>query len=434
MADQSKLSYEVELDASGFIQGSSKIQSSAAQAVNAVGAMGAAMKSLTQASRGGSWMDKNIMSSSDAKAMSTNIQVYQQAAKLTKDLTAASQALGRTDVSSTIKATTSAIEGMSRALNNATIADSKQVSALKEQVALYERMARVAKQLGTDMSGMSRNSGIDSNLGGRSKTEIEAQRQLNEVRKQAREAALEQAVTEQKATAATTAGASERVAALQRVIDAEQKLADVTDKAYAAQYRKAANQSAIQTNQAAVDTGRAAAKLEAAAEQDRAAALRASVAAAHEAVQANTAHIHSLENMRFASQEVRNNLTVLAAGVTALATSVVKAAADQDRAFADIARTTQLDQTSGALQALRDQYRQMSTDISKSFNELSQIGTLGAQMNIPAEKLGDFTPAVASFSMVTGTTPEKASEYCYRLLNTFIQAGMSLHEGSKAYQ
>lgn len=434
MADQSKLSYEVELDASGFIQGSSKIQSSAAQAVNAVGAMGAAMKSLTQASRGGSWMDKNIMSSSDAKAMSTNIQVYQQAAKLTKDLTAASQALGRTDVSSTIKATTSAIEGMSQALNNATIADSKQVSALKEQVALYERMARVAKQLGTDMSGMSRNSGIDSNLGGRSKTEIEAQRQLNEVRKQAREAALEQAVTEQKATAATTAGASERVAALQRVIDAEQKLADVTDKAYAAQYRKAANQSAIQTNQAAVDTGRAAAKLEAAAEQDRAAALRASVAAAHEAVQANTAHIHSLENMRFASQEVRNNLTVLAAGVTALATSVVKAAADQDRAFADIARTTQLDQTSGALQALRDQYRQMSTDISKSFSELSQIGTLGAQMNIPAEKLGDFTRAVAEFSMVTGTTTEKASEDFGRLINTFSQAGMALNGGDKAYE
>ncbi len=434
MADQSKLSYEVELDASGFIQGSSKIQSSAAQAVNAVGAMGAAMKSLTQASRGGSWMDKNIMSSSDAKAMSTNIQVYQQAAKLTKDLTAASQALGRTDVSSTIKATTSAIEGMSQALNNATIADSKQVSALKEQVALYERMARVAKQLGTDMSGMSRNSGIDSNLGGRSKTEIEAQRQLNEVRKQAREAALEQAVTEQKATAATTAGASERVAALQRVIDAEQKLADVTDKAYAAQYRKAANQSAIQTNQAAVDTGRAAAKLEAAAEQDRAAALRASVAAAHEAVQANTAHIHSLENMRFASQEVRNNLTVLAAGVTALATSVVKAAADQDRAFADIARTTQLDQTSGALQALRDQYRQMSTDISKSFTELSQIGTLGAQMNIPAEKLGDFTRAVAEFSMVTGTTTEKASEDFGRLINTFSQAGMALNGGDKAYE
>ena len=434
MADQSKLSYEVELDASGFIQGSSKIQSSAAQAVNAVGAMGAAMKSLTQASRGGSWMDKNIMSSSDAKAMSTNIQVYQQAAKLTKDLTAASQALGRTDVSSTIKATTSAIEGMSQALNNATIADSKQVSALKEQVALYERMARVAKQLGTDMSGLSRNSGIDSNLGGRSKTEIEAQRQLNEVRKQAREAALEQAVTEQKATAATTAGASERVAALQRVIDAEQKLADVTDKAYAAQYRKAANQSAIQTNQAAVDTGRAAAKLEAAAEQDRAAALRASVAAAHEAVQANTAHIHSLENMRFASQEVRNNLTVLAAGVTALATSVVKAAADQDRAFADIARTTQLDQTSGALQALRDQYRQMSTDISKSFSELSQIGTLGAQMNIPAEKLGDFTRAVAEFSMVTGTTTEKASEDFGRLINTFSQAGMALNGGDKAYE
>lgn len=434
MTDQSKLSYEVELDASGFIQGSSKIQSSAAQAVNAVGAMGAAMKSLTQASRGGSWMDKNIMSSSDAKAMSTNIQVYQQAAKLTKDLTAASQALGRTDVSSTIKATTSAIEGMSQALNNATIADSKQVSALKEQVALYERMARVAKQLGTDMSGMSKNSGIDSNLGGRSKTEIEAQRQLNEVRKQAREAALEQAVTEQKATAATTAGASERVAALQRVIDAEQKLADVTDKAYAAQYRKAANQSAIQTNQAAVDTGRAAAKLEAAAEQDRAAALRASVAAAHEAVQANTAHIHSLENMRFASQEVRNNLTVLAAGVTALATSVVKAAADQDRAFADIARTTQLDQTSGALQALRDQYRQMSTDISKSFSELSQIGTLGAQMNIPAEKLGDFTRAVAEFSMVTGSTTEKASEDFGRLINTFSQAGMALNGGDKAYE
>lgn len=434
MADQSKLSYEVELDASGFIQGSSKIQSSAAQAVNAVGAMGAAMKSLTQASRGGSWMDKNIMSSSDAKAMSTNIQVYQQAAKLTKDLTAASQALGRTDVASTVKATTSAIEGMSQALNNATIADSKQVSALKEQVALYERMARVAKQLGTDMSGMSRTSGIDNNLGGRSKTEIEAQRQLNEVRKQAREAALEQAVTEQKATAATTAGASERVAALQRVIAAEQQLAEVTDKAYAAQYRKAANQSAIQTNQAAVDTGRAAAKLEAAAEQDRAAALRASVAAAHEAVQANTAHIHSLENMRFASQEVRNNLTVLAAGVTALATSVVKAAADQDRAFADIARTTQLDQTSGSLQALRDQYRQMSTEISKSFSELSQIGTLGAQMNIPAEKLGDFTRAVAEFSMVTGTTTEKASEDFGRLINTFSQAGMALNGGDKAYE
>jgi len=64
--------------------------------------MRAGLMSLSQASRGGSWMDKNIMSSSDAKAMSTNIQVYQQAAKLTKDLTAASQALVRTDVSSSI--------------------------------------------------------------------------------------------------------------------------------------------------------------------------------------------------------------------------------------------------------------------------------------------------------------------------------------------
>ena len=349
-----KLYYEVSLDASGVAEGASTITKSAAQAVTAMKSMGAAVKDLTTSSAGSpSWLSKNAISPEVAKSLRENIALYQQAAKLTQDLGKVNSSSGLDDMAGAAKRVGDAMKSMNSALESTTMQDPKRIKALREQVALYERMAKLTQQMGTPLPAAKTGTG---------------------------------------ATAAALSGASEAA-----VIASMNK------------------QTAI-------------------AENERASAIKNAANAAAAAYSVNQQHIRSLEGMRFAAQEVQRSLMLMTGGLAALSVATIGAAAKQERAFEDVARTAQVATDSGQMQLLADSYRRVSTEIKTTFEELSQIGSLGAQMDIPTAELEDFSTAVAKFTSITGTTVDETTTAFGRLFNTFQQSGVEHAMGADKYE
>lgn len=115
----------------------------------------------------------------------------------------------------------------------------------------------------------------------------------------------------------------------------------------------------------------------------------------------------AIENVRYAARDMAVYYGAITAGIGRVVSSAAQAGIAQERAFADVERTAQ--GTKRSLSELKSAYTELSTTTTTSFADLSKIGTLGAQMNIPTNKLKDFTKAVAEFSTVTGMEVESAS-------------------------
>lgn len=115
----------------------------------------------------------------------------------------------------------------------------------------------------------------------------------------------------------------------------------------------------------------------------------------------------AIENVRYAARDMAVYYGAITAGIGRVVSSAAQAGIAQERAFADVERTAQ--GTIQSLNELKKSYTDLSTTTTTSFADLSKIGTLGAQMNIPTNKLNDFTKAVAEFSTVTGMEVESAS-------------------------
>lgn len=115
----------------------------------------------------------------------------------------------------------------------------------------------------------------------------------------------------------------------------------------------------------------------------------------------------AIENVRYAARDMAVYYGAITAGIGRVVSSAAQAGIAQERAFADVERTAQ--GTTRSLSELKSAYTELSTTTTASFADLSKIGTLGAQMNIPTNKLKDFTKAVAEFSTVTGMEVESAS-------------------------
>lgn len=115
----------------------------------------------------------------------------------------------------------------------------------------------------------------------------------------------------------------------------------------------------------------------------------------------------AIENVRYAARDMAVYYGAITAGIGRVVSSAAQAAIAQERAFADVERTAQ--GTAQSLGELKKSYTDLSTTTTTSFADLSKIGTLGAQMNIPTNQLKDFTKAVAEFSTVTGMEVESAS-------------------------
>ena len=115
----------------------------------------------------------------------------------------------------------------------------------------------------------------------------------------------------------------------------------------------------------------------------------------------------AIENVRYAARDMAVYYGAITAGIGRVVSAAAQAGIAQERAFADVERTAQ--GTTQSLNELKKSYTDLSTTTTTSFADLSKIGTLGAQMNIPTNKLNDFTKAVAEFSTVTGMEVESAS-------------------------
>jgi len=115
--------------------------------------------------------------------------------------------------------------------------------------------------------------------------------------------------------------------------------------------------------------------------------------------------------------------------VEKIATAALKAmigtAADYERAFVNVARTTEFQsiKIGEAARAMKYSLTELATQIPVSFGKITEIATIGNQLGIAQGKLTSFTKAVAQFSSVTGVGVESAALSFGRIGELLSSAG-----------
>lgn len=137
------------------------------------------------------------------------------------------------------------------------------------------------------------------------------------------------------------------------------------------------------------------------------------------AVQASTDGMgNSLANQRYLLYDVGATYRTLGLAASALPTAAVAAAAAYEKSFAQVIRVSGA--TSEQTTRLREDLKQLATDIPLSFAELSDIAKIGGQMNIGADQLAAFTETVAKFvATADGATIDSSTQAFGRLANLF---------------
>jgi TP901 family phage tail tape measure protein len=120
-----------------------------------------------------------------------------------------------------------------------------------------------------------------------------------------------------------------------------------------------------------------------------------------------------LPRLRYALYDVSNTATIFGAAIVGAIGATVKLAADYERSFADVRRTTGL--AGAEAEELRRSLVNLSQDIPVSFADLADIATLAGQLNVANEVVDDFTNTVAQFSATTDVTIESAATSFGRL-------------------
>jgi TP901 family phage tail tape measure protein len=120
-----------------------------------------------------------------------------------------------------------------------------------------------------------------------------------------------------------------------------------------------------------------------------------------------------LPRLRYALYDVSNTAAIFGGTIVGAITATVKFAADYERAFADVIRTTEI--TGDEIGTLRRDLINLSKDIPVSFADLADIATLAGQLNIAKENVAEFTETVAQFSATTDVTIESAATSFGRL-------------------
>lgn len=113
------------------------------------------------------------------------------------------------------------------------------------------------------------------------------------------------------------------------------------------------------------------------------------------------------DSLRYANYDLARSLLTVSAGLAALGVGAATAFASQESAFTEVQRI--VGGTSAELSDLRGELQALSTEIPRSFQDLSGIAALGAALDIPRESLTEFTETVAKFAAVTGVTEEAAA-------------------------
>lgn len=435
MAGVDDLGFKISVDASGATKGANEFTAAAGRIAEATRAMARATQGAKAA------VLQNAVSGrggAEYRTMMKQIDAYKGLIKVTRELAAVRKELDGVDFSKTAKNISEAVKAMARATRTTDYLGSPQLDKVKSQIDLYARLANVSRDLARA------NRELQSSLTKTNQAVAAQPKQKTELDEAAKREALSafrgkmyRARVRQADPTATGAEVAEGVRA---ETQAYKELVDAIGKAEAAEEKRATiagiNQDLVRARRQEADETRrlAEAERDAAEISGRSQAFRATqIADINSAIDANNRYIGALESTRFAAQDLRNYLTLLAAGFTSLSVASVAAAASQERAFADVARTTQMSAQSAEMRALSNTYKDLSTQISTTYEDLSQIGSLGAQMGISADKLGDFTHAVAGFTTITGTNIDSATEAFGRFFEMVDNAGVEADHSGQRY-
>ena len=435
MAGVDDLGFKISVDASGATKGANEFTAAAGRIAEATRAMARATQGAKAA------VLQNAVSGrggAEYRTMMKQIDAYKGLIKVTRELAAARKELDGVDFSKTAKNISEAVKAMAKATRTTDYLGSPQLDKVKSQIDLYARLANVSRDLARA------NKELQSSLIKTNQAVAAQPKQKTELDEAAKREALSafrgKMYRARVRQADPTAPGAEVAEGVRAETQAYKELVDAIGKAEAAEEKRATvagiNQDLARARRQEADETRrlAEAEREAAEISGRSQAFRATqIADINSAIDANNRYIGALESTRFAAQDLRNYLTLLAAGFTSLSVASVSAAASQERAFADVARTTQMSAQSAEMRALSNTYKDLSTQISTTYEDLSQIGSLGAQMGISADKLGDFTHAVAGFTTITGTNIDSATEAFGRFFEMVDNAGVEADHSGQRY-
>ena len=436
MAGVDDLGFKISVDASGATKGANEFTAAAGRIAEATRAMARATQGAKAA------VLQNAVSGrggAEYRTMMKQINAYKGLIKVTRELAAARKELDGVDFSKTAKNIYEAVKAMAKATRTTDYIGSPQLSKVKDMVDMYSRLANVSrdlaranKELQSSLAKTNQAVAAAKTPQGTATTDRERQAAIDRYRNRAQNAALLR----------NSSGSSGIVVerGVREEADAYKELVDAIGKAAAAEEKRAISAGIsrdiadIKKREADETRRLAEAEREAAEISGRSQAFRAAqIADINSAIDANNRYIGALESTRFAAQDLRNYLSLLAAGFISLSVASVAAAASQERAFADVARTTQMSAQSAEMRTLSNTYKDLSTQISTTYEDLSQIGSLGAQMGISADKLGDFTHAVAGFTTITGTNIDSATEAFGRFFEMVDNAGVEADHSGQRY-
>lgn len=435
MAGVDDLGFKISVDASGATKGANEFTAAAGRIAEATRAMARATQGVKAA------VLQNAVSGrggAEYRTMMKQIDAYKGLIKVTRELAAARKELDGVDFSKTAQNISEAVKAMAKATRTTDYIGSPQLDKVKSQIDLYARLANVSRDLARA------NKELQSSLIKTNQAVAAQPKQKTELDEAAKREALSafrgKMYRARVRQADPTASGAEVAEGVRAETQAYKELVDAIGKAEAAEEKRATvagiNQDLARARRQEADETRrlAEAEREAAEISGRSSAFRATqIADINSAIDANNRYIGALESTRFAAQDLRNYLSLLAAGFTSLSVASVAAAASQERAFADVARTTQMSAQSAEMRALSNTYRDLSTQISTTYEDLSQIGSLGAQMGISADKLGDFTHAVAGFTTITGANIDSATEAFGRFFEMVDNAGVEADHSGQRY-
>ena len=436
MAGVDDLGFKISVDASGATKGANEFTAAAGRIAEATRAMARATQGAKAA------VLQNAVSGrggAEYRTMMKQIEAYKGLIKVTRELAAARKELDGVDFSKTAKNISEAVKAMAKATRTTDYLGSPQLDKVKSQIDMYARLANVTRdfaranrELQASLAKTNQAVVAAKAPQGTAATDRERQAAIDRYQYRARVAKFDQL--------SPSATGSDVTRAVREETDAYKELVDAIGKAAAAEEKRAISAGIsrdiadIKKREADETRRLAEAERDAAEISGRSQAFRATqIADINSAIDANNRYIGALESTRFAAQDLRNYLTLLAAGFTSLSVASVAAAASQERAFADVARTTQMSAQSAEMRALSNTYRDLSTQISTTYEDLSQIGSLGAQMGISADKLGDFTHAVAGFTTITGTNIDSATEAFGRFFEMVDNAGVEADHSGQRY-
>jgi TP901 family phage tail tape measure protein len=121
------------------------------------------------------------------------------------------------------------------------------------------------------------------------------------------------------------------------------------------------------------------------------------------AAQSQTKFSTSLNSTRYALYDVSRTMLVAGAALLAFGLAPTKVAIDFQREFANVQRTV-----SGAGDDIKNELKDLSTQIPVTFKNLTEIATLGGQLGISKDGIVEFTETIAKLTATTNLSADVA--------------------------